>query len=182
MAGKLKNKEELKQLYKYFMQIFKETDIKIIAFYGTLLGIIRENSFIENDDDIDVIINRKDFHKLQLLIKNKNIKTGLYKKKIIQLFYNNIGPFDIYIYDECIKPKDHIVIMQDNNLIFTKSSIFPLKKIKFNDYEIFIPNNSKQILEEIYGSSYMIPNKKYIWRKSRILRLRSKIRIRLLKI
>ena len=39
--------------------------------YGTLLGIVRENSCIDNDDDIDIIIDKNDLNKLHQLIKDK---------------------------------------------------------------------------------------------------------------
>lgn len=39
--------------------------------YGTLLGIVRNNSCIENDDDIDVLIDKKNYDVLKdILVKN----------------------------------------------------------------------------------------------------------------
>jgi len=38
--------------------------------YGTLLGIIRENSYIDGDDDIDIIIDKSNYNVIkQLLIE-----------------------------------------------------------------------------------------------------------------
>ena len=42
--------------------------------YGTLLGIVRNNSCIKGDDDIDFIINRKYRSTLELIAKDHAIK------------------------------------------------------------------------------------------------------------
>lgn len=39
--------------------------------YGTLLGIVREDSCIENDDDIDIIVNAKEKDKIHNILKNE---------------------------------------------------------------------------------------------------------------
>jgi len=98
MAGIKKNKEKLQKLYKYVLEQFIDTGIEFTLFYGTLLGYIRENDFIENDDDIDVIVNKKDYNKVMENISKKNLKTGIINQDIIQIFMNDIGPFDIYFY------------------------------------------------------------------------------------
>jgi len=42
--------------------------------YGTLLGIVRNNSCIDGDDDIDIICNIKDFQKLKNILIKENYK------------------------------------------------------------------------------------------------------------
>ena len=39
----------------FFSKKFKK--YKPVIFYGTLLGIVRENSIIKNDDDIDLLVD-----------------------------------------------------------------------------------------------------------------------------
>lgn len=50
-----------------FNQFCKENNIQYCLFWGTLLGCIREKGFIPWDDDIDVVMDRKNFEKLKKL-------------------------------------------------------------------------------------------------------------------
>lgn len=40
---------------------------------------------------------------------------------------------------------------------FKKTDIFPLHKVKFDDYQFFIPNNSARILEDLYENYFSLP-------------------------
>jgi len=156
MAGIKKNKEKLQKLYKYVLEQFIDTGIEFTLFYGTLLGYIRENDFIENDDDIDVIVNKKDYNKVMENISKKNLKTGIINQDIIQIFMNDIGPFDIYFY---VFEKNNIKISWEKEL-FPIKNIFPLKKINYYNMEINIPSKPIDILYQGYGENWSIPQKK----------------------
>ena len=51
--------------------------------YGTLLGITRNNSCIDNDDDVDIVINRKYKKDLIKLFKSKNIDRNKFLQSTI---------------------------------------------------------------------------------------------------
>ena len=36
------------------------SELEYFIFFGTLLGMVRENNLIENDDDIDIYVNLKE--------------------------------------------------------------------------------------------------------------------------
>lgn len=38
--------------------------------YGTLLGIVRNNSCIEGDDDVDIVIDKKHYHTIMKILKD----------------------------------------------------------------------------------------------------------------
>jgi len=154
--------EELILLYTNIMNYLKNCDINLILFYGSLLGCYRDNNFINMDDDIDVIISRSDYQILLQYIdkyKYSEIKIGMKNDDILQLFYNNIGPFDIYIFDF---HNDDILLKWDGNLLFKQNDIFPVKPIFFNNFNIFIPNKIEYILLDIYGKNWKIPQIKEV--------------------
>lgn len=62
---------ELKIL-KYFIKICEENDLTYFMYAGSLLGVIRHQGFIPWDDDIDVIMFREDFEKLNNILE-KNL-------------------------------------------------------------------------------------------------------------
>ncbi len=152
-------------LYNNFSDFFLKYNL--IIFYGTLLGIIRNNDFIENDDDIDLLLNISDLNNFLNDLDEKNVVYRKHIKKneipVIQCFYENIGPIDIYVYNEY--KNDDILIKWDGGQLYAKKDIFPLKEIIFYDKKCLIPNNSEEILRQIYGKDWMIPtSKKYKWK------------------
>jgi phosphorylcholine metabolism protein LicD len=164
MAGNKKTIKQLNLLYTIIMEFLKNCNIKLILFYGSLLGYHRDNSFIDMDDDIDIIVSDDDYKILLEYVKNNNvavnnIKIGINKQNLIQLFYNDIGPFDIYRYEDY---NNDILIRWDGNLLYEKKLIYPLKQVKFNNYDIYIPNSPDEILLKTYGKNWITPQTKNI--------------------
>jgi hypothetical protein len=89
-------------------------------------------------------------------ISKKNLKTGIINQDIIQIFMNDIGPFDIYFY---VFEKNNIKILWEKE-VFPIKNIFPLKKINYYNMKINIPSKPIDILYQGYGESWSIPQKK----------------------
>ncbi|MDD7382690.1 MAG: LicD family protein [Bacillales bacterium] len=87
------NLEELKEIELNMLikldKFFKENNINYALDSGTLLGAVRHKGFIPWDDDIDLIVPRKDYNRLIELMK-KNPPQGL---KLI-----NYETYDYYPY------------------------------------------------------------------------------------
>ena len=159
------SKENLIGLYKKYTPILKNHNIDLILFYGSLLGYVRENDLLNEDDDIDFLVSRSQYESLiECLKKVDNCIVKIFEDQITIYDYEyGSGPYDICIYDDYDKD---ILIKWDSNSLYSKEDIYPLKSIKFHDIDIFIPKDSKEILRQTYGDDYMIPrpkNKDYNW-------------------
>ena len=163
-----------------FSKKFKK--YKPVIFYGTLLGIVRENSIIKNDDDIDLLVNLK-FKKniIKDIEKEKKfqINNKISDKYFIQIFFK-IDDITIYIdlYFYTNNKNQNFIIDRHNFfgnidkkhffLHIPKKKFFPIKKnVKFKD--IYMPNKALFLCEFLYGKDWNIPQKKNASYKMKII-------------
>ena len=168
--------EKFAENLKEVNSIFKENDCSFWLAYGTLLGYVREDGFIQHTNDIDIGVFFKDF--------NKNIIYDMIQDgwELIHI----IGyPFDSmliswrkrgermdmhFFYDA----NDSQVYTSNLGMIFTKKNTplfikrydyyhkkFDLKSVSFLDTPFFVPENPEFYLEEIYGSNWRMPIEKW---------------------
>ena len=145
-------------------------NVEYFIFFGTLLGITRENRLIDGDDDIDFYINHKNRDQLINDLKINNIevdlslsvnknKNFLQVKRVIQ---NEILITDFYFYESDVE-KNFIIEKwnfeggtndESKHLRIPKTFIYPLKKISFKDTVLCIPNEKELICEFLYGRNW----------------------------
>ena len=154
-------------------------NIEYFIFYGTLLGITRDNNIIKGDDDVDFMVS---YNSKKLLLKKMSlIKTFKLNKKVSNNYFvqyikikDGIKTFvDFYFYLNDTK-KNYIVDrhnwlgnIKDKrfSLHFPKQIIFPIKKNgKFN-----IPKNSIEACKYLYGKTWSKPLKKNINYRAEII-------------
>lgn len=154
------SRDTLNKLYTFLMT--KLPNFNYILFYGSLLGLIREGDFIENDDDIDVLLSIKDRAKLINRLQQLRLEITVNELSIIQFLIEGIGHIDVYFYED---RNTDILIKWDGNLLFSKNDIWPLRNTRFKNFFINIPYNSEKILEETYGANWRTPLDKssYDW-------------------
>ena len=105
-----------------------------------------------------------------LIVENKKLNYFFYKKsfKIIDFFspkYIDIKFLRIFLvrlldrlHNKELKEKSKIIYsgkMPDVSAWFDYESVFPLKKMIFEEKAFFVPNNAKHYLENIYSFDYM---------------------------
>lgn len=150
--------------FKKVVDFLEKKDIIYWAIGGTLLGAIRDKGMIPWDDDSDISIPRNQIEIIESnLDELKNIGIGwcpiFFGYKFYDLNGKNIGyeynyPFvdvfvvveneDRYIYESektrSIWPKEYVL----------KSELFPLKKYKYEYYNITSMNKPKAFLDRAY--------------------------------
>lgn len=147
------------------------SNIEHFVFFGTLLGLMRQGSPIEGDDDIDFYINLKHRKDIVEIIEKLGIDIDYsafpnntpYFIQFKGLINNRKAQVDFYFYEN---DTSHIIDRWNfrtsaGALRTPKIMVFPIQKIKFNDeVDIAVPKEPALICEYIYGIDWMTPRKK----------------------
>ena len=161
--------EENVILLKEFIRLCEIHHLRYWLDYGSLLGAIRHGFTIPWDDDLDVSMPADEFDKFEEIIKNdidKNIKYikvwNNWQSRLI--FKNDTGAFlDIYAYEEYedrlqgrpkFKPKSY-------NRSIPKDIVFPVKRMKFENVLVDVPNDSDTYLRIKYGNYLTLPKSEH---------------------
>ena len=85
-----KNQKELVEILKVLAEICDKNGIRWWLSSGTLLGAARHKGFIPWDDDIDVVMMRKDFRKLKRVLRSMDLKEYFLQSKRSDIEYVNV--------------------------------------------------------------------------------------------
>lgn len=150
---------------KYLLLMVKEVlDAKGITFmpmFGTLLGIIRENGFIKNDHDMDVMIYEEDLLKLIDSIPELDkvgIKFSRCSEPWVYTFVYKSADCDFYPIIKSGFPYSKYIKVLDQYM--PKSLFSETEKVEFLGTTFDIPKNPIKILEYCYGKNWRIPASK----------------------
>ena len=158
MAGAKTDKEKLNLTLEKVCSILHKNDINDwFIVFGTLLGIVRENSCIEGDDDLDIMINC-DYQKLRSTFEQEGfIFTSNYNIKNPDTILKT-EPFDKYasfdFYMSSVEGKNYF--SQWQNIEFQNIEI---ETKVWRSTHINLPKNAEIILEKLYGATWRTPIK-----------------------
>jgi predicted nucleotidyltransferase len=159
-------------------QILSEAGCEHFLFFGSLLGINRDNSAIHGDDDVDIYVNVKHREKAT----NAIIRSELNLERTERAHVGNVfaqfkgtlkyseAPIqiDLYFYDS---DTDNDFILERWNFMgrpdlknkvlkIPKVFIFPLKEVCFQDVSLYLPKLPDVVCEFLYGVNWRTPARK----------------------
>ena len=157
--------KELNDTLMFVVNLLNENNIQNwFISYGTLLGIIRNNSCIDRDDDIDIIVHDIYYDKIKEILTKNNIQTtkdyGIGESKLI--IKTNITKeycsIDFYMASIDKEGNFHD---KWNNILWSKCYYTDDMLIErvWNGENLYLPFNSEQKLINRYGEDWMTPKK-----------------------
>ncbi|NEQ80623.1 MAG: tetratricopeptide repeat protein [Moorea sp. SIO2I5] len=151
MVGVLAKKNKainlrLWQQFKFIDSLLRQHDINYWAIDGTLMGAIRHQGFIPWDDDIDIEMKQSDLNRFLSLEDILN-QQGFYFRKMSRYYYKIADNFDIFIYEQRKGASEGWYYTS-----LDEQEIFPLRKFKFCDFEVYAPHKAEEYLKRAYGN------------------------------
>ena len=152
----------LYNILKDVTNVLEKNNLEYFISFGTLLGAIRHKGLIPWDTDIDIIIpeqikeqifntlkDQLDTHYIVKKDKENNIVGSLMR---VYLSKTNTLHLDLFTYLEDTTQN----IIFGYNRIFSKTDIYPLRKIDFYDIKLFAPQDTNKHLQMLYDKEYML--------------------------
>jgi|688.fasta_scaffold62146_5 ubiquinone/menaquinone biosynthesis C-methylase UbiE len=167
--------KKMTNMLKVFHDICCELNIKYWCLGGTLIGAVRHSGFIPWDGDVDVAMLLDDYKILINYLQDKLPSTmyffegkipGLVKIKDLYSSYVDKEDgithkglqIDIFTYKlvyinggiKCVKSITPWLSDYKEDMYYY-NDIFPVKTIKFDYFDVFVPNNLERICNYSYG-------------------------------
>lgn len=152
------------EMLVFFDNVCKKHDLDYMLCYGTLLGAVRHKGFIPWDDDVDLIMMRKDYNKLIKVLPEEINKNDFLKENfgltLLKTFNENFfeDMNDIYtqryvgyFYSHDLEYKGPFLQMACLNP-FAKIDVFPFDFIKEDHLKQYNKNYLSQ--KYIFAKSY----------------------------
>ena len=162
MAGNKQKKETLNHTLSVIVRLLHANGFKKwFIGYGTLLGIVREHSCIEGDDDVDIVICQSEASRLKEMLVNNNFSLQIGSKTIVKTRHTaEYASIDFYL-----APVDEEGSFHDKHddilwsKCYTNVSECTLIQVPWRGQTLFLPNNFEKKLENCYGD-WKIPQMK----------------------
>ena len=163
MAGGIKNQQLLNNTLMFVIKLLNDNNIKNwFIGYGTLLGIVRDNSCINGDDDIDIVIEKSNYDTIKRLMIENGIKLefgyGIMNSTNILKTVENSNYCSIDFYMAATDGKGNFHDTWENvlwsNCYNEKNELI---QHMWNENILYLPFNSETKLLNRYGESWRIP-------------------------
>jgi len=191
--GNGKRLEMAHELLLYTCELFNKNDIEYHIDHGTLLGIVRDDTLLSWDKDIDFAMPSNQLEKTldilkeslksfkSIYCKNNNWSYYLRDDKIVNIDKNfTLKPMTIKIfndYDEELTNGFDLDIkfkykynnklywtVEPRTLVSNQDICFPSSYIEFKNCKIKVPKNTDKYLVSLYGN-WKVPIKEWTYRQ-----------------
>lgn len=161
MAGSKSSKEKLNNTLKLIIKIITELKLKRwFIGYGTLLGIVRENSCIDRDDDVDLLCDIKYYDVIKKALENNKLiltyEYGINNNKNIIKTKESVEYSSIDIYMCHVDDNGNFNDTWENVIWSKCYDNNELLKKDWNGLILQLPNNYIHKLVNRYGSTWNI--------------------------
>lgn len=148
------NVEQCKKNLLTFKYIMDLNNIKFGIIFGTLLGAIRENNFIQHDEDVDVYVLQEDKDEILSLLsifEQHGLRVVRYTDTILSLLSGG-DYIDVYF-----PQKNFFGSMCVGEDCYASKYFIFKTKINFLGTYFYTPTNPECFLEEAYGKDWRVP-------------------------
>lgn len=165
--------------------------IEYFAFFGALLGLVRDGDLIDGDDDIDFYVNANERETVIELMRNNGFSVDLDHAinrypEFLQAHRVQDGVrtiVDFYFYEnetdkDYVCEKWNFIATPDNaktHMHVPKSMLFPIQQKRFLEHNINLPAEPEAACRFLYGEQWMVKLEKRAG--YRILMLNNKPRV-----
>ena len=147
------------ELLIFVDNVCKKYDIDYWLGFGTLLGAVRHGGFIPWDDDIDLVLLRKDYNKLIKVLPEELAKYDLKDNcGLTLLLENRINYFDEFnsVYD--VKDKDGNYMVDGKYNFLQLAWLKPFVKIDFFPFDFILDEEVENIRDKFAPAQYKFYN------------------------
>jgi phosphorylcholine metabolism protein LicD len=171
MAGVKQSTEKLNNTLKFIITLLINNNItNWFIGYGTLLGIVRNNSCINGDDDIDIIIDKRYTRQLVEIMVKSGFRLQYSRHNLVKTLHTEqFSSIDFY----CAEYDNETKNFNDTweKVIWSNCKLNDnfIKK-RWNGLMLNLPFNYKQKLIRRYGEDWNIPkNSKGVFPRLKVL-------------
>ncbi len=132
-----------------FLNILKEGGVQTGPAFGSLLGIVRDNDFINWDEDIDLYILKEQediFDSLLPILQKKGFELVRYERRGLYSFMRNGEYMDVYVIENVGGGLRHT-----GSTFFLDTDFKNIVSINFKGIQVTIPKDYERHLELLYG-------------------------------
>lgn len=153
------NKPIAKENLLLLKSVFDKSNIKFLLGFGTLLGAMREHDFITHDEDIDLLLLKKDMNSvLSLLFKLRELgfEVVRFERRGFMSVSRKNEYIDFYFYQDYQPDNSFLYCGRD---LYFKVDLESPSTIDFLGSTFYAPQNPVQYLRFNYGDNWMTPVK-----------------------